>query len=363
MIMDIKMDYDKRILKLKDRLFDMNKLPYIIFNLKNIQYLTGFKGSNAFMVFNANKTIFITDSRYTEYAEKILPINLELVEQNKKLHEILKQILTENNLYVEDSEIKLNDYNKLCDELIGVTIHPAGDYTQEFRAIKDINEITLLKESARINDNCYNHLEKIITPGITEWDIYLEIENYYKKNGCRKCAFDPIVASGVGSSMPHYMTAVSKKINENEVILIDTGCEYESYNSDLTRTFFTGRISEKMRAIYKIVRDAQENAIMCLRSGMMSSEVDSLSRNYIKDAGYGDYFGHSLGHGVGLDIHEYPRIKENDGTILQDGMVITIEPGIYIPGEGGVRIEDMVVIKDGKAEVISEFSKDIIICG
>lgn len=227
--------------------------------------------------------------------------------------------------------------------------------------VKDEGEINILREAAAITDSCFYHLLKFIRPGITEWDIAIEIETYYKKNGCTACSFDSIVASGSASSMPHYMPSMDKKIKAGEILLIDMGCMYKGYNSDLTRTVFIGKIDNSLEKIYNIVLEAQGKALNAVRAGIETCELDNAARSVIADYGYGENFGHGLGHGVGIEIHEMPAVKKSGSIKLKKNMVITIEPGIYIPGSGGVRIEDMVLVNSGGCEVLTKCSKELIV--
>ncbi len=192
-----------------------------------------------------------------------------------------------------------------------------------------------------------------------EWDVSIEIEYFYRKNGCRKSSFDSIVASGPGSSMPHYITSMTRRIEKGDALLIDMGCEFRGYNSDLTRTIFVNSVDDDLRRIYGIVRDAQERAIEFVRPGVRCGELDAVARGLIAEAGFGKFFGHSLGHGVGMEVHELPAVKTGSRTRIGKNTVITVEPGIYIPGRGGVRIEDVVLVTDGGSEILTKSSKDI----
>jgi Xaa-Pro aminopeptidase len=194
---------------------------------------------------------------------------------------------------------------------------------------------------------------------MTEWDVVKEMTCFYLGHGCSGTSFDPIVASGAGSSMPHYQTSRKKKIEKGDVILLDMGCVLDGYNSDLTRTFFIGDIDARLEKIYTIVNNARAKAIESVRPGITTGELDRIARDYISHNGYGDYFGHSLGHGVGLDIHEAPWLKKNTHEALEPGNVFTVEPGIYLPEIGGVRIEDMVLCTENGYEVMTQSSREI----
>ncbi len=354
-----------RVKRLKKNLGQKDCFPYLITDLNNIRYLTGFSGSNACIVIDEKISYIISDSRYEEYIVSILPKNFEFVLQNGPVSDALKICLGKSgkkSLFVESHNMTLSQYTGFKKSLRGVKIIPVEDDPVNFiRMIKDESEIAVLREAAAITDNCFNYLLNFIKPGMTEWDVAVEIELYYKKNGCTACSFDPIVASGPGSSMPHYIPSMEKKIITGDILLIDMGCRYKGYNSDLTRTVFMGKVDSTLGEIYNLVYQAQAKALDAVRAGIETQMLDNVARSFITDNGYGDNFGHGLGHGVGIEIHEMPAVKKNDSIKLRKNMVITIEPGIYIPGKGGVRIEDMVLVTAGGCEVLTGCSKELIV--
>ncbi len=352
-----------RVKKLKRNLARSDRLPYFISNLTNVKYLTGFKGSYASLVVDENRTFFITDSRYEEYAGSILPDSVELVIQRDGLIESLKDVLESLNKKILNFEslLDLSSYNSIKDELKGIRLIPCEDEVSSLRAVKDDEELADIKKAVEITDNCFNHLLKIAKPGILEWDLSIEIEYFYRKNGCRKSAFDSVVASGTGSSMPHYMTSMTKKIEKGDILLIDMGCVFNGYNSDLTRTVFMDNITPEFETIYNIVKRAQESAISSVKPGITAGGLDKTARQVIVKEDYGWAFGHALGHGVGLDIHEMPALKKGNKFRLKKNIVFTVEPGIYIPNSGGVRIEDVVRVTEDGYEVLTKSTKEMII--
>jgi len=359
------MEHEIRISKLKKSLRKDEKFPYMIRDLKNINYLTGFTGSSATMIVCDKNSYFITDSRYVEYAKSMLPKNVNLVIQESDIFTAIKTVfsnLDKKFLYFQDHAVSMEFYKILKKSLRGIKLISADSKeVKDLRTIKYDIEIDKLKKAAEITDRCVDHLHKFIKPKMTEWEIATEIESFYKKNGCRRCSFDPIVASGHGSSMPHYETSICKKVEKGDILLIDMGCEYQGYNSDLTRTIFIETVDDELREIYEIVKEAQEAAIKAIKPGVTAGYVDSVARNIIEKHGYGEMFGHSLGHGVGLEIHEQPSIKDNSDVLIKIGMVFTVEPGIYKPGVGGVRIEDMICVTSRGAEVLTKSSKEITV--
>ena len=221
--------------------------------------------------------------------------------------------------------------------------------------------MAMIRRAVDLADQCFSHILGLIKPGVVEWDLAVEIDYFYRRRGCSGTSFDSIVASGKGSSMPHYATSTTKRIESGDMILIDMGCVYEGYNSDLTRTVFLHKVDPRFREIYGIVLRAQEAAENAVRPGVTTGALDRKARDLIASEGYGGYFGHSLGHGVGLDVHELPAVKTGGEFKLKKNGVITVEPGIYLPGEGGVRIEDMVLVTSGGREILTKSDKSIII--
>ncbi len=351
-----------RLKKLKKSLAKEERLPYLVSSLTNVSYLTGFKGSFGNLIIDEDRAIFITDSRYEEYAGSILPDSVELVIQKNGFFESLKDSLKsikKKSLYLEPL-LDLSIFLTMKDELRGIKLIPGEDVVSSIRVIKDEEELVSIKSAVEITDRCFKHLLGIARPGILEWDLAVEIEHFYRKNGCRKSAFDSVVASGRGSSMPHYMTSMTKRIGKGDILLIDMGCIYNDYNSDLTRTIFMDNITPEFEKIYSIVKRAQQEAISSVKPGITAGRLDKIARQVIEKDGYGWAFGHGLGHGIGLEIHEMPAIKPDNKFRLKKNIVFTVEPGIYIKNSGGVRIEDVVRVTEDGCEVLTNSSKDII---
>ncbi len=354
-----------RLTKLKRRLKSRGVLPYLVTDAVNIRYLTGFAGSYAYLVVASPRSFFITDSRYEEYAGSILPEGVDLAIQRKEFLDSLVSVVKgtrSKRLYIEEHSTPFSLYRAIQERLRGVSILPGGDEVNHLRMVKDEDEIGVIKKAAKIVDACVAHLENTVRAGDREWDIAVEIEHFFRTRGARKSGFDSIVASGPGSSMPHYVTSMRKKLRPGEPLLVDMGCEYMGYNSDLTRTFFIHSIDPALEKIYRVVREAQEAAVDAVRPGITTGKLDATARAIIGNAGFGDRFGHSLGHGIGMEVHELPAVKAGDAA-LKKNMVITVEPGIYVPGVGGVRIEDMVLVTGRGREVLTSSPKGITILG
>ncbi len=353
-----------RLNRLKKILRREEKFPYFIPSLINITYLTGFQGSFAYLVVDEDRSFFISDSRYEEYARSMLPPSVVFVLQGNDFSETLKKVIRwtgKRKLFLEEHSLALSNYLLMKRDLRGIRLVPGGDMVNHLRMVKDEDEISSIRKAAEITDACIEHLMGIIKPGIIEWDIAVEIEYFYRKSGCSKASFDSIVASGKGSSMPHYTTSMVKRIERGDVLLLDMGCIYNGYNSDLTRTVFMTSIESEFENIYHTVREAQERALERIRPGVLTGSIDGAARDVISRAGYGKAFGHSLGHGLGLEVHELPAVKSKGDARLRKNMILTIEPGIYIPERGGVRIEDMVLVTSNGGEVLTTSSKDITV--
>lgn len=354
-----------RIKRLKKQLKESGQFPYLITDLNNIKYLTGYAGSNAYLLIDEKESFFISDSRYEEYVKSLLPKGFTFYLQEGLAADSIKgcmDITAKKEIFVESHSLTLSQYGELKSLMKRVKITSVkDDPVSILRSIKDDNEISIIREACAITDRCFSHLLKFIKPGISEWDISVEIDYFFKKNGCTACAFDPIVASGPGASMPHYKPSQDKKISRGDILLIDMGCLYKGYNSDLTRTVFVDSVDSTLGEIYNIVYEAQGKAVSSVKPGIDTRNLDSIARKIISDYGYGDNFGHGLGHGVGIEIHEIPAIKKFTSSKIKKNMIITIEPGIYISGKGGVRIEDTVLVTSDGCETLTKSSKELIV--
>lgn len=329
----------------------------------NMRYLSGFTGGTGALYISRKRKVLFTDSRYTTQASSETD-DFEVIEVSGTNSYIvaLNTLIEKDKVKVlgfEDQVMIYGEYKKY-EELSKVKSWiPIGNSISELRRIKSERELELLAKAVEIGDKAYSYILDFIKPGITETQIAVELEGFMKKNGATGISFDFIVASGVNSSMPH-ATPGHKKIEKGDFVTMDFGCVYEGYCSDMTRTIVIGKADKKQKEIYNIVLEAQLAALEVISAGLAGNEVDKVARDIITKAGYGECFGHGLGHGVGLFIHEEPRLSPLDPTILEANMVETVEPGIYIPGEYGVRIEDMVIVtKDGHRN-LTHSSKKLI---
>jgi Xaa-Pro aminopeptidase len=352
---------EKRINQVR-RKMEKEKLDGLLIEApENRYYLTGFTGSAGRVLFTPENNYFITDFRYTEQAGKQIT-GYSILEINQKFEEELADLVKEEgikNLGFEAGVVTFEQYEKYQDSLKGVELVPTNKLVKELRLIKDSQEIAKIKKAVAITDRAFEYILGQIKPGITEKELALELEFYLKKQGGEKNAFDFIVASGKRSSLPHGV-ASDKKLEAGDFITFDFGTFYQGYCSDLTRTVVLGKPDNKQKEVYDIVLTAQLAVIEQIKPEMSCQEVDGIAREIIKKAGYGDNFGHGLGHGIGLEVHEGPRVSYTSEDVLEPGMVVTDEPGIYIPDWGGVRIEDDLLITETGCEVLNSAPKELI---
>lgn len=351
-----------RISALQEKLKKQELDSFIVLNPANRFYLSGFSGSAGVLLITLNDCFLITDFRYIEQAEKEAAL-FQIIQYKSSPTKTIAELSQELKLVkmgFEEDYITYSHYQDLHTELKEVNLTPTGQMIEEIRMIKDQKEIKAITRAASIADEALSHVLKIIKPGKTEREIALELEYQMLSKGASKTSFDTIVASGKRSALPHGI-ASDKRIEDGDFVLMDFGCIYNQYCSDMTRTIIIGNAQPKQKEIYNIVLKAQSLALEKLKAGQKTKDIDALSRNYIHEKGYGDNFGHGLGHSVGLDIHEKPSLSFKDEHILKNNMLITVEPGIYIPDWGGVRIEDLVVVKENTIENLTHSPKDLLI--
>lgn len=332
---------------------------FYITNPENRFYLSGFTGTTGALLLCRNKSYLLTDFRYTGQASRECP-GFKIIEALGSYTEAIAAIMKDNGLSslgCEGDNLTYNQFQALKDNLNGIEIKPVSGLVEGLRICKDDAEIKSIEEAVRLADQAFEQILPVIRPGVSEREVALQLEYTMRRMGADGVAFKIIVASGHRSALPHGV-ASSKMIREGDLVTLDFGAVYRGYHSDITRTVVLGRPIQKQKEIYSIVLEAQMNAIAALRSGVQASDVDRAARKIIESRGYGERFGHSTGHGVGLNIHENPRLSSKDNTTLEAGMVVTVEPGIYLPDWGGVRIEDTVLVEDGGCRVLTRSPKD-----
>lgn len=328
----------------------------LILKPENRYYLSGFRGSAGVLVVDREKVFLLVDFRYVEQAREQAP-GVEVVCSRQRQERELSEFLLElgyRAVRVEEDYITVKQLRG-WQEALGerVELVPSEDPALGMRLLKDALEIEWMQQAAAIADRAFAQLLPHIRPGRREQEIAAELEFAMRTLGAERAAFEIIVASGPRSALPHGV-AGEKALVPGELVIIDFGAVYQGYCSDCTRTLVMGEaMTPEQRAVYEIVREAQEAALRLLRPGVHTAEVDKAAREVIQRYGYGDYFGHALGHGVGLEVHEGPVLSWQDGGVLEAGMVVTVEPAIYLPGWGGVRLEEMVLITEAGCEILT----------
>ncbi len=345
----------QRLTALRQTLQRKNLDAIFVSKPANVSYLSGFKGEDSFVfVTIGKKPLFITDFRYKLQAQKEVKGFDIICVSAPTLNEITQLIKKYRlrRVAFEAAGVSFKYAAKLKAKVKNVFV-PTDGLIEYLRTIKDKSEIENIKKAAQIASEAIRKTISLIKPGMTEIAACGHLEQQMRNCGAEKIAFTPIVASGENASMPHAALS-SRKIRLHEPVTIDCGCTYNAYNSDLTRTFFLGRIDAQYKYMYNIIEQAQQKAISIIRPGVKISKVDNAARDYITSKGFGKYFGHATGHGIGLEVHEAPRISGKNNKILKEGMVFTVEPGIYIPGKGGIRIEDMVLVTEKSHKILTE---------
>lgn len=342
--------------KLRQHLIKRKLDAVLISKQANVAYLSGFEGKGQLLI-TPTKKILIVDFRFKEEALKLegafqICLRQGFYPLEKNIPELANKLKLKR-LGFEEWALSYGFYYKLKRALKPIRLLSSNNMVERLRAIKSAQEITILKKAASLAIKSHAFAKKIIKPGQREAAITREVQYFMRKSGAEDSAFETIVASGKRSSMPH-ARASGKLIKENEAVLIDLGCRISGYNSDLTRMVFLGKMGAKIKRVYELVLRAQGLAIKAVKAGVEAREIDQAARQYIAKSGLGAFFGHALGHGIGREVHEAPSISSNSKDTLKEGMVFTIEPGVYIPGLGGVRVEDMVLVTKTGCEILTK---------
>lgn len=351
----------ERLNKLREN-FAQNGIDGLLITSEfNRRYLTNFTGTAGIAIISENEAVFITDFRYVEQAKKQAN-DYQIVKHTGAIfEEVANQVkkLGITKLGFEQDHLTFAEY-KIYEEAIAGQLIPVSGMIEKLRLIKTEAEIKIIKDAAKIADAAFTHILNFIQQGMKELDVANELEFFMRKAGATSSSFDIIVASGVRSALPHGV-ASEKLIDKGDFITLDFGAYYQGYVSDITRTISVGEPDEQLKEIYQIVLEAQMRGMAGIKPGMSGKEADALTRDYITQMGYGDNFGHSTGHGIGLEVHEGPGLSMRSTTILEPGMVVTVEPGIYVAGLGGVRIEDDILITNSHNEALTHSPKELII--
>jgi len=349
-----------RLQQMRQQMQNKNIDAYVVMRPENGRYLSGFTGGETTLYITVEKAFLLTDFRYIEQAKVQAP-DFEIIEVGLDHFASLAEIGQQaQRVGFEGDFITYVDFGKLKDAFSHMELLSLPDLVSHLRSVKDDSEIKLIRQAVKIADYAFDEVLKTIEIGQSEEEIGLNLEFSMRRAGASGGSFDFIVASGVRSAMPHG-TASSKRVQSGEFLTMDFGAIYQGYCSDITRTVFIGDLEDKHRDVYETVLAAQRAGIQAVAPGRSGKEVDAVARAIIEKAGYGDYFGHGLGHSVGLAIHEGPNLNKREERMLEPGMVVTVEPGIYIPDWGGVRIEDIVLVTESGCEVLTQAPKELII--
>lgn len=353
-----------RVTKLRQSLSQLGLEAIVLTNSHNRRYITGFTGSSGYVLVTAQQAYLLTDFRYmTQAAEQAA--SFEIVEHSAKVmatvHELLKG-LGIHRVGFEQSDVSYGTYVAYKADLGDIELVPTDQVVEHLRMYKDAGELQVMKEAAKLADDTFTFILEKLKPGVSERAIALEMEMYMRSHGATSSSFDTIVASGERSALPHGV-ASDRLLGMNEYVKLDFGAYYKGYCSDITRTVCLGQPTDKHKDIYKIVLEAQMNVLENLKPGMTGREGDALARDIIKKYGYGDNFGHGTGHSLGMQVHEAPRLSPTCDIVLEPGMTMTVEPGIYLPGFGGVRIEDDVILTESGNERLTFATKQFLVLG
>ncbi len=353
---------ERRLHEVRRKLSASGLDALLVSHLPHVRYLTGFSGSNGLCVITPKKQFFLTDRRYRDQSKAEVERFDIFVTKIGLIEEVGKRRLLKGQSRVgfESAHTSVETYATMRKQFVGATLVSTKSIIESIAAIKEESEIQSIKRAIEITERVFQKLLHLLKPGLTEQDVAAEIGYWHRRYGGEGDAFEPIVASGIRGALPHGR-ASAKKIRRGEMVTLDLGCSLQGYHSDLTRTVAIGRPSPRATRIYQIVLDAQRKAIDFARAGLKASALDKVARSAISRRGFGKYFSHSLGHGLGIEIHEQLRLSVQSKETLQPGNVVTIEPGIYIPGFGGVRIEDDIVIRERGCDVLTAAPKELII--
>jgi len=332
----------------------------LVSSVPNVSYLSGFTGDDSLALISPGRQHIVTDFRYAEQVEQQCP-GWQLVVRKDDLWSAVSSEIEGNGvgrLGFESVHLSHRNHGRLAAAVEGVELVPLTGTVEKLREIKDAEEVEKIQAAVRCQEAAFNEVKAWLEPGVTEKEVAREIDDRMRRHGAERFAFETVVAAGERASLPHAQ-ATERVVAKEDTLLIDWGARRFFYNSDLTRVLCLGSVNSKFERIYETVRHAQERALAVIRPGVRFSEVDEAARGYIRERGYGERFGHALGHGVGLEVHESPLVREKNEERLVPGMVFTVEPGIYIPGWGGVRIEDMVLVTARGVQVLSTCDKDL----
>lgn len=353
-------DRNRIIQRLRQKL-PQNKIDALLVSSKvNVRYASGFTGDDSMALVLSDRLVFLTDFRYVEQVGKECP-GWTVYERGKlKMAEALANVVSDNKigrLGLEADHVSWGQFRGFGRAMPQVTLEPTVGLVEELRRVKQPGEVACIRRALATAQHAFEQLKGTVQPGVSEKQLADELERLMRQSGAQKSGFDTIMAFGPNASQPHARPG-TRELGTDEGVLVDWGASVEGYSSDLTRVLCAGRVPSKFDQLYRLVLDAQTAAIQAVRPGAPAADVDIAARQVITAAGYGPQFGHAVGHGVGLEVHEAPVVRTGGNDVQEPGMVFTIEPGVYIPGWGGIRIEDMILVTETGCEVLSDLRKD-----
>ncbi|MEN3043120.1 MAG: Xaa-Pro peptidase family protein [Fervidobacterium sp.] len=358
---------NKHLEEVKSKIFEKDIDALIVLNIENsnrvtTRYLSGFTGSFSALLITPKRHIIITDSRYWTQVKQ--ESNFELVKYTppRTFLETVAELINTlelRKIAIEKDRISASYFETLSSK-VNTQFEDVSNLILDIRAKKSEEEIEKIKVAVEIAESAFKRMLEIVKPGMKEYELSAFLEYQMRLLGAEDVAFESIVASGYRGALPHGK-ATDKIIEKGEPVVVDWGARYQGYNSDLTRVFCIGEVPEKIKEVYKIVYDAQQKALEIIKAGVTGKEVDSVARNHINELGYGEFFGHGLGHGIGLEVHENPSLSYRYDKPLETGHVVTVEPGIYLEGEFGIRIEENVVVRENGCQILTTLTRELII--
>jgi Xaa-Pro aminopeptidase len=354
-----------QIERTRDAMAEANVDAILINSSVNLFWLTGFTGSFGYVLLTGSDVRFITDSRYTVQArEQVSGMELVGFASPKTGMQILKETMDDmgiTKIAFESTYLTYGQLMQFTEKIQGIEWVPMGDLVENLRMIKTQSEVKLIKDACALTDACFDHLRRLVQVGVTEFEIQLELEFFFRRNGA-SCAFDPIIVSGANSARPHGK-ATEKPLAEGDLVTFDFGAKVGGYCADMTRTVVVGKASERTREVYEQVLKVQMACLAMMRPGVIAGDVDAKAREIFDEKGWAKYFGHGLGHGLGILVHDTGRLGSGSTTVLEPGQIWTVEPGIYFEGFGGCRIEDDVVVTETGIEIFNKTTKDLLELG
>jgi Xaa-Pro aminopeptidase len=349
--------------RLRSKMSESGIGALLVSDIANVKWLTGFTGSSGMVLVTESAARFVTDSRYTLQAEEqVKDMPTHWFQSPVTLDEFLAKNIAEMGvaeLWFEGASVTYATFESWRDKFASVQLRNSSDIIARLRMVKSPKEIEFIRQACGVADACFDHIKRLIQPGVREWDINLDLEFFIRRSGY-ELGFEPIVVSGERSARPHGK-ASEKKLDVGDFVTMDFGAKVGGYCSDITRTVVVGEATDRHREVYNQVLKAQLAALEMMRPGVKAAEVDKRAREVFDELGLAKYFGHGLGHGLGSVVHDTGRMSPTSTDVLEAGQVWTVEPGVYIPGFGGVRIEDDVVVTDGGIEILTHSPKDLMV--